>query len=144
MIPRASRISGGWAFLVLFGAWALLWGSGARFDFAYLASVRVSFAGPTLLFAFLFLRHLARRDEMPRRELVARLVGSALGCAVCAWRAVETARAYQAMDDAPRGLLWAFNIVLAPLFGLGATFAARLLIAPGSLLRRKAPANPKA
>ncbi|HEY3451896.1 MAG TPA: hypothetical protein VGK67_36395 [Myxococcales bacterium] len=136
------RLSGGWAYLLLFGSWlSLAWILSRASDTAYGMSIHVSWAGPTLLFAFLFARHWALRASYSRRELFARLIGCLVACGLAAWSAVETDLAYQAMDDAPRGLLWDFNIVVAPLVGMVATLLTRLVVNPSGLRGGKKPAD---
>lgn len=122
------RLSGGPAYLILVGCWALLdWGLGRFSDEAYRLSIRVSYAGPTVLFLFLLVRHWFRRAAYSRSETIARLAGCLLACACAIWAARTTDLAYTSMDDAPRGLLWSFNIVLAPLAGMVAILVARLV-----------------
>jgi len=132
------RLSGGWAFLILFGAWfGLSWILGPVSNTAYALSILVAFFGPTALFSFLFVRHWLLRDEAPRCEGLARRIGCIIACGVTTWLAVATALAYAGMNDAPRGLLWDFNIVTAPIIGMVAMQVTRYVVHAASAPTRK-------
>jgi hypothetical protein len=114
------RMSGGKAYAVLIGVWLILGRVLAPVsDRAYFLSIVVSFAGPTALFCFIFARHWFLPGGLPAAERTARRIGCIAACGVTSWLAVETARLYTGMSDAPRGLIWDVHIAIAPLLGGG-------------------------
>ena len=132
------RLSGGRAYLILLGMWfALGWLLAPVSDMAYGLSICVSFYGPTALFCFLFIRHWLLRSNYPPREGLARRIGCILGCGITTWFAIETALSYASMNDAPRGLVWDFNIAIAPLLGAGVLLLTRAVVNPSSVFTTK-------
>jgi hypothetical protein len=114
------KLSGGKAYVILIGVWFILsWVLGPMSDTVYWLSISVSFVGPTALFCFIFARHW---------------IGCIVAGAVTLWFAIETARAYASMNDAPRGLVWDFNMVIAPVVG-GAVFLLTRAVVQRSSLR---------
>jgi hypothetical protein len=143
MIERISgwriwRLSGGRAFLIMIACWfGLGWVLGPISNTAYRLSILLSFFGPTALFCFIFARHWFLRAESPKRDGLARRVGCIIACGITTWFAIETALSYASMDDAPRGLVWDFNVVIAPLFGAGALLLTRVVVHPSTVFKKK-------
>ncbi len=114
------KLSGGRAYLILIGVWFIMgWVLGPVSNRAYGLSIVVSFFGPTALFGFIFARHWFLRADSPVREGLARRIGCMVACGVTLCLAMGTALTYAGMNDAPRGIVWDFNMVIAPLLGAG-------------------------
>lgn len=130
------KLSGTRVFLIMFGGWFVLgWVLGPVFDTAYVLSMFASLIGPTALFCFLFARHWFRRADYPGRESVARRLGCIIAGGVTAWFAMETAFSYLSMEDAPRGVVWDVNILIAPALGAISLILTRAVINPSSMFR---------
>ena len=130
------RLSGGRAYLMLMGVWIMLnWGLGSVSNAAYSLSILTSCFGPTALFGFLGVRHWMLRSSYPAREGLARRIGCILASGVTGWLAIETVLSYESMNDAPRGLVWDFNVALAPLVGAGVLLLSQAVVCPSSLFK---------
>jgi len=136
------KLSGGKAFLIMIGCWiGLAWILGPISDIAYGLSILVAFFGPTALFCFLFARHWLLRANYPQRDGLGRWIGCILACGVTTLLAIQTALSYARMNDAPRGLVWDVNVVVAPLLGAGALLLARIAVSPSSVFRGRREHN---
>ena len=134
---RIWTLSGRWAFLIMFLTWfGLGWIFGPISNTAYALSILVAFIGPTAVFGFLFIRHWMLRAEYSDRDGLSRRLGCIVACGVTTWLAVETADLYNSMSDAPRGMVWDFNVCFSPLLGMAATLIVRPLIYPRSMWQR--------
>ena len=123
---RIWKLSGGRAFLVLLACWTLFgWVLAPFSNTAYSISILLSFGGPTALFCFLFIRNWLLRHSFLPHEGLARRIGCILACGVTSWCAIASALSYVSMSDAHRGLVWDFNILVAPLFGMAALLVTR-------------------
>jgi hypothetical protein len=123
------KLSGGRAYLILIGVWFILsWIVGPMSDLVYGLSILVSFFGPTVLFCFIFVRHWFLRADSSVREARTRRIGCIVASGVTLWLAIETALSYAHMDDAPRGLVWDLNMVIAPVLGGGVFLLTRVVV----------------
>ena len=132
------KLSGVQAYLILISIWFVLgWVIGPRSNMAYDLSIYVSFFGPTALFCFIFARHWFLRAKSPVREGLARRIGCIIAGGITTWFAVETALSYAHMNDAPRGLVWDLNIVIAPVVGSGVLMFIKTVVPKSSIFRNE-------
>lgn len=140
---RIWRLTGGRAYAIMLGVWFVLcWLLGPISGIAYGLSMLLAFFGPTALFGFLFVRHWLLKNEYSAREGLARRLGCIAACGVTSWMAIETDVSYANMSDAPRGMLWDFYIVIAPILGMAAMMIAGFLAHPKGLFKKKTETPP--
>ena len=87
-------------------------------DIGYLAFLQWEMISPTLITLFLYVRAVRRADS--RNKRIQLHVAWLVTLAVVIYLGRETWIGYQAMDDAPRGLLWDIYQFLALAFGASA------------------------